>query len=273
MADTKVTGFSALASFDGDEVIPIVDDPGGTPANRKAELRHVGMQFGMPRRRFYTYTDCISGVAAADSHWGYTVGGTGAGINSISVGTLNAIGILGLGLGTTNAGRAAIGGWPQSSTMPNPFVFGIGLARFQAKAAVHVLSDGTDTFTTRIGFLDGLSADGADGAFFRYTHSVNSGKWECVVQSNSVEGTPADSGVTVVADAWKTFRVEVNAAGTEVTFYIDDVLVATVSTNIPTASGRETSYGVMAQKSAGTTDTTALYVDYMEVEYLLTTAR
>jgi hypothetical protein len=273
MADTEVADEVALTDFDGNEVIYIVDDPSGTPADRKSEIRYWGMPFGMPRRRFYTFNDCILGTAAADAHWGITFSGTGTGVNSISVGTLNAIGILGLGLGTTNAGRAAIGGWPQSSTMPTPFVFGKGAARFQAKAAVHVLSDGTDTFTTRIGFLDGLSADGADGAFFRYTHSVNSGKWECVVQSNSTEGTPADSGVTVVADAWKTFRVNVNAAGTEVTFYIDDALVATVSANIPTASGRETSYGAMAIKTAGTTDTTAVYIDYMEVEYVLTTAR
>jgi hypothetical protein len=54
MADTKITGFSELTAFDGDEMIPIVDDPGGTPANRKTRATHFLPSGGMP---FFANTD------------------------------------------------------------------------------------------------------------------------------------------------------------------------------------------------------------------------
>jgi hypothetical protein len=67
--------------------------------------------------------------------------------------------------------------------------------------------------------------------------------------------------------------IDVNAAGTSAIFAVDGATVATITTNIPTGSGRELGYGAFALKSAGTTATSGGYVDYQEVEYLFTTAR
>lgn len=40
MADTQVKNETELTSFDGDEVMYIVDDPSGTPADRKVKVAH-----------------------------------------------------------------------------------------------------------------------------------------------------------------------------------------------------------------------------------------
>ncbi|MFV4701614.1 hypothetical protein ACNJUI_21545, partial [Mycobacterium tuberculosis] len=89
-----------------------------------------------------------------------------------------------------------------------------------AKHAVHTLSDGTNTYTTRLGFIDSNGGESTDGVFFRYTDGVNAGKWQAVCRSNGTE-TTADTGITPVADTWHLFEIDVNADGTSVSFSID----------------------------------------------------
>ena len=232
-------------------------------------------QYSSPRNRFYAYTDCCQTpgyTGATDGAFIQNFSGTGAAISSIAVGSLNALGILSLDLGTTTTGRANLHSMVTNSA--NQVKFGSGRARYQAKAAIHTLSNGTDTYTTRIGFFDSLNGESTDGIFFRYTDGVNSGKWQIVCRSNGVE-TASDSGTTAVADTWQRFEIDVNAAGTSVAFKIDGVATTNspIATNIPTGAGRELGYGVMALKSAGTTATSGGYVDFIEIEYLFTAAR
>lgn len=69
-----------------------------------------------------------------------------------------------------------------------------------------------------------------DGAFFR---AAGAGNWFAVCRAASVE-TAVDTG-QALTDVWKVF--EVRPAGTNVVeFKIDGVLVATIQTDIPTAS-------------------------------------
>lgn len=227
-------------------------------------------QYASPRDRFYAFTDCVivpGYTAGSDAAFIQSYSGTGAVVNTIGITTLNALGIVSLDLGTTTTGRASV-----SSSATSGVKLGSGRARFASKAAVHVLSSGTETFTTRLGFIDSNSGESTDGCFFRYTDGVNSGEWQAVTRSNGTE-TATDTNIAVVADAWKLFEIDVNAAGTSVVFKIDGTTVATNTTNIPTGSGRETGYGAMALKSAGTTATSAVYLDWLEVEYLFTTRR
>ena len=220
------------------------------------------MGYGASRNRFYAFTECLG--QGTDANWLVVSNGTGASAGIIQPGSLNALGILSLDLGTTNTGRTALTGNGGSS--PSYLKFGADRSRLAAKAAIHTLSNGTEAFTTIMGFLDSVSGVvPTDGAYFRYTDSVNSGKWQAVTRSNGTE-TATDTGLTVVADAWKLFEIEVNPAGTSVVFKIDGATVATNTTNIPTGAGRETGYGLASNKSAGTTATSGLYVDFAEVE-------
>lgn len=229
----------------------------------------VGLGYGSPRNRFYAYTDCTqAGGSTFTDHWATGYSGTGSQPFTVSslAGTL---GVISLGLGTTTTGRAS---WTGGASL-HSILMGQGQARFQSKFAIHVLSDGTNTYTTRLGFIDSLTGESTDGCFFRYTDGVNGGKWQAVCRSNNTE-TAVDTGVTPVADAFQRFEIIVNAAGTSVSFFIDGVQVGgAVTTNIPTGASRVTGYGAMGLKSAGTTSTSAGYIDYMEVEVLFTSAR
>lgn len=168
---------------------------------------------------------------------------------------------------TTNAAaRAAITPAPGQSIL-----LGYGDWTFDTIVRVPTLSDGTETFVAYIGFGDSATGNPTDGVLFRYTHSVNSGKWECVTRANNVE-TVSDSGVAVVAGTIVRLGITINAAATSVTFTIDGATVATITTNIPTGAGRQTGLVWSIIKSAGTTNR-RLDVDYLDVYCELTTAR
>lgn len=147
--------------------------------------------------------------------------------------------------------------------------FGLGRARAGIRTRILTLSDATNTWTFRAGFSDNLLGEATDGAFFRYTDSVNGGRFQAVTRNNNVE-TAADTGVAVAANTTYRLLVDVNAAGTSVDFYIDGVLVATITTNIPTASGRETGFVIQCLRSAGTTGISAAAFDYVMAEQRFT---
>lgn len=88
-------------------------------------------------------------------------------------------------------------------------------------------------YTLRVGFIGAVSNSNIDGpgCYFRYTDTVNLGKWECVVNNGTTE-TALDSGVLVSAGTWVKLKVIVTPAGAR--FYIDEVLVQNIATNLPT---------------------------------------
>lgn len=57
MADTKITGLTASGALTGDDLVPVVDDPAGTPVSKKATLTQVAA-FTSPAA-----SDTVAGVA------------------------------------------------------------------------------------------------------------------------------------------------------------------------------------------------------------------
>jgi len=133
----------------------------------------------------------------------------------------------------------------------------LGGLQYTALSSPQVLSDGTNTFTTRVGISNNNFA-GVGTAFvgFRYTHGTNSGNYQCVCRTGGVE-TVINTAVapTVynnVTQAIDHLRFEVNAGGTSVEFFINNVSMGAITTNIPTAVLLSyTGHGII--KSAGTT--------------------
>jgi hypothetical protein len=162
-------------------------------------------------------------------------------------------------LGTTTTGAAAIA----TSSVPIRLGFGEAHCYFVAKELV--LSDGTNTFTVRMGFLDTAVGVATNGVFFRYTHSVNSGKWEAVCRAAGTE-TAVDTGVVFTAGEDRNYYIFVNMEGTSASFYIDGLpkIAVPMTTNIPTLAGL--GVGIGAVKSAGTTSTLVMDVDMIEYE-------
>lgn len=134
---------------------------------------------------------------------------------------------------------------------------------FQPKVASN-----TNT-TIRFGLLDSTtSSDAVDGCYFELAAGTLAliGK----TSSNSTR-TSSSTIATLTVNTWYRGRIEVNAAATSVTFYLYDgtsTLLGSqsVTTNIPTASGREFGTGFIATNS-GTTATLLAWLDYQAVQF------
>jgi hypothetical protein len=210
--------------------------PDGFPSYQKITRLEVVDHF---LRVISTNTDPIS----------FTQSGAGAGASSAAP-PVGRIGIVQLSTGTTATGVSA------AQTDMAMAELGNGRHRLRWDVALQALSDGTETFTTRVGFIDSAAAESTDAVMFRYNHAVNGGKWECVTRSNGVE-TATDSGVVPnpgsAAANYQVFEIEVNAAATSAAFYINGNLVGTIATNIPAGAGRRLGIGAFMLKSAGLT--------------------
>lgn len=176
--------------------------------------------------------------------------GSGATAAGLSVAGGERIGVLSFSTGTTTTGA---GGW---QTDLDCIRLGNGEAIIETDIYIPDLSAVAQEYDLRFGFLDSISGDPADGAYFEYDRNTST-SWNCKTANNS-NRTTTGSGVVVVEDDWIRLKVVVAARGERATFYINDRLVASHATNIPTAAGRETGAGCVILKSAGTTARTVL---------------
>jgi hypothetical protein len=149
-------------------------------------------------------------------------------------------------------------------------VFGGGVMRFECSIKLSALSDGTDTYTAMFGWFDTSSTSPTDGAYIRYTHSVNSGNWQGITRSNSSE-TPVNGSVAA-STSWTKLGIQVAADGSSVEFFVDGVSIGTSSATIPTGAGRETGLRLGIIKSAGTTART-VSLDYTSELFKPTSTR
>jgi hypothetical protein len=203
-------------------------------------------------------TDAFTGFNAAISGTGSSAaGGTGDDKH---------IGIITFNTGTTTTGRAAI------TTTATAFRLGGGACKCMVIFRTSTLSDGTDTYTIRVGLGDSTSGEHTDGVFIRYTDAVNGGRFQFVTRSNGTE-TATDTGITVVASTWYNVEIDINAGATSAQCTINQSGATTNTTNIPSGAGRELGIvPLFILKSAGTTGRSA-DLDYVLCVIDFTTAR
>lgn len=210
---------------------------------------------------FYKATDLSLGAFSS----GATPAYSSFGVNT----TENCLGVIQCSTASSSTGGSLV------AAGQNQIAFGNGFTHtLRWRSALETLSDGTDTYKVWIGFGDNTSGSGepTDGCFFRYTHSVNSGKWEAVTRQAGTE-TATDTTVTADVTTFHIFQIIVNSTGTSVEFYIDGTLRATNTTNIPGMTGPQlTGYVLKIEKSAGT-NARSLYADYVQYVPVRTAAR
>jgi len=195
---------------------------------------------------------------------GWTVLETGAGASVASNPNLvtsgnNSLGVMELSTGTTTTGVAAM------SLSLDCFILGHGQYYTEWRVMVPVLSSVAQEYIFQMGFVDANA--NANGVFFVY-HSTVTTTWRAATQNAGV-GTRVDTGITVNANQWYKLGILINAAGTSVDFYIDDALVATITTNIPTTA---IGFNATIFKAAGITARVA-DIDYAQLIYTPTTTR
>lgn len=154
---------------------------------------------------------------------------------------------------TTSTSRAAI----THGTVANIAV-GAGEVVIPYSFRVPTLSDGTNTFALSIGLANDFSAS-TERIVMDYTQSANGGAVRLVTTAASTTTVVNGTGAVVAANTWVAGHIAVNAAGTQVQLYEGTTLIATSTTNIPTAAML---MGAFIAKSAGASART-LDIDYL----------
>ncbi|MGG9972477.1 hypothetical protein ACQ33O_11845 [Ferruginibacter sp. SUN002] len=199
----------------------------------------------------FAFTQVTSGTGSSSQVDGtaalYTAGGAGndyAGIHVLTTGT-SATGIAGLG-SFNNVDKMKVGG---KQTV------------FEVRVRVENLSVAGQSFVTYYGLGDPVittSGAPANGIYFTYTHGTNSGKWVATTRSSSTS-TDYNTNTTVTANQWYRLKAVINAAGTQVDYYVDGTFLGSVTTHIPTAPMK---LFFKIEKTGGTTSRTTS-IDYI----------
>ena len=198
-----------------------------------------------------------------------------------------------LGTNTLNSGIAAQVGGNYTMTAPNPgvvafgtgsqtngaagvtmgplaFLLGGGSVDWECCCGLQALSDAAQEYDFRAGLGDEGTADFTDGVYFEYDRNV-SPNW-LICAANNGTRTKTASSIAVSAN-FTRLGIDINTGATSAEFFVNGVSAGTVTTNIPTASGRPLAiFATNIVKSAGTTSRYA-YVDYIDIRQTLTTAR
>lgn len=182
-----------------------------------------------------------------------SAGAGGAGVTLIAPTANNRCGVIRLSTGTTATGRVHVG-----DITGLPIVLGNGAFTVAAEIDIQALSVAAQRYQLLIGLFDVFTTvNQVDGAYLLYdeggvtTGSTASPNWQRVTAANSVRSITASS--TAVATGWRNIRVEVNAAGTLVEYFVEGAPVGTSTTNIPNGITRTMGFGIYLQKSIGTT--------------------
>lgn len=184
------------------------------------------------------------------SPWGSTNSGTGAIVSSIAPFDNTHSGLVLLSTGTTATGIAGL----RYSATNSMFVAGGGQLISVSKIWLGALSTAAQGYGLRIGFIDSITvADNTDSCgYFEYSHDINGGNWVIATSNNSTR-TKVNTTIAPVANQFIYLKVVVNAVGTQVNFYINNVLAGSITTNIPTTVARSFDYGCLILKRVGTT--------------------
>lgn len=219
-----------------------------------------------PRNQTMLFDDFINGNNASSLNWRNGTSGTGAAITQVATDNAHP-GVNSLATGTTATGVAWYDLGPNSAN--GPIKVGGGALTILYVFQVPVLSNGTDTFAVRLG-LSGTQSGGTydNGIYFEYNDGGSQPNIQLFTSSATTK-TQIDSGVALSAATWATVRFVVNAAGTSVAYFINEVAVGTITTNIP-STNIAPQFEII--KSNGTTSR-LMYIDLFYMYQNLTSLR
>lgn len=220
------------------------------------------------------WTDFLSAVTTLDGLIQSTSGGIISNSGTSVPNRTNQQGVLYYSTATATTNYAN-----HVNAIPTILWFGGGVWNYETSININNLS----TAAERYRWISGFGANTAnvaeiDGIFFTYDEggtlngTAASPNWQCVTVANSVR-TLTTTSIAVTSGTWIKLRIEINAAGTSVAFYVNGTLVATHTTNIPLASNNR--FVLVKQGVQKVTGTTArlIYCDYLGYENILTTPR
>jgi hypothetical protein len=207
-----------------------------------------------------------------------TGSGTARSVANINIQSANQVGITIYATGTTATGYAMHN--TNASGQAQQFQFGGGQWLYETYVAIDTnLSNATERYRFLTGFGDlATNANDNNCAIITYDEggtangTIASPNWQCVTANNGTR-TLTTTTIPVVANTWYKLRIFVNAAATQILYFVNGTLVATHTTNIPTfALGRRFKIKQGIFKTIGTTNR-SVFSDYLIYENNLTTLR
>ena len=172
-------------------------------------------------------------LSAVDSHG-----------DAVNVSGANALGVVGQAANGTSSSKTSYVPYQNTSVNVVGYVYGDNLWRRENNPALVGLLTLDANFATDYRFYFGFAQNFASsfatdtptthGAFFRFSTMAGDTNFQCMTSDNSTQ-TKVDSGVAADANS-HTFAIVMNNAVPNVKFYIDGVLVATITTHLPSTT-------------------------------------
>ena len=251
----KIVGTNSTGKIDASFLPP-------ASTNSNASLLQLSLSTGMRMFEDMVYTTgTFSTIASGASAF---VNNT----NLTSRDTGNHPGIATLNTGTTATGAARIGGGNLDGM--DKMLLGFGTWECETLINIPLLSTAAETFIVTAGFSDNLNFNSCTDVvtFFYNTSSIY---WQLRTASN-VTSSYVTTTSEVLPDTWTKLKIIINADATSASFYVNNNLVGTITTNIPKGAGRWTQYNLAIVKTVGTTARNLL-CDYIDIVNIFTNPR
>ena len=166
---------------------------------------------------------------------------------------------------TTDIGSISSGSFNNN---PNSFVaVGNGQCQLDLVFNINALSNGTNNAQFIFGFVDSPPGSVPGNGIYFYYEIGSSANWQCFTTASGTATTTVSS--SAVAQGWNHGTIIVDPTGANVFFYMNGTLIATNTTNIPTAgipflAGYRKTLGSSAMQVG---------IDYISIFKTFTTAR
>jgi hypothetical protein len=217
----------------------------------------------VPLNETFLFDDFI-GSTVGDTNWTTAIA-SGGSIQSAAPSIGKPQGVILVNIPTT----ASIGCAIYKQT--NGFTFGNGIFTCEFSLLLPVLPSSQNKGTLQAGFGGQTSLSNNYGIYFEVSN--NNLNW-LAVTANAGTRTSVDTGVALAINTWYVCKFIVNAAATSVTFYINNVSVATIITNIPTGYTNISNPNFHFFRPTGSNSIVGqFYLDYYYHNYIFTTSR
>lgn len=197
------------------------------------------------------YDESVGATTGAD--WGTIGFGLSGGNNGTDQATSTLPGAWEINTSTSATGTSTL---YFAKTVVNPFYYTSSHLVANAWVYTPVLSndDAVNTYTFQFGFVPTSSSTTLavnNSIAIRYSHNINSGKFEAFTRNNAGTETTLNLGTTVAVNTKYLLTICYDKSGTEARFYLNGTYAGRITTNLPSAVA--TGVRALIVKNASTT--------------------